>query len=259
MVTRIHGTFDIFPAKAQTLRQLDGSTVPPPNGDFHTVVDGRTPENYPQSSTTWLVYARDVRDDTNNVIRLEPRYLRDSPPLVPNMGLNENVFRASPEDPLQGDVLCYYPGDYQESPYEWSEAELDREVGRHLRDFAGRASNMDGHFLETKDPMAALEGDDAHACVCFGEFNSRDVWSVLLIVASEDPLSLDRSSKAAKKYHIRNQGPTVMDDGRDEGLALRCSECSEEQLHVKVNYRNRRGRYVEEVFECQGCGNLLDR
>jgi len=259
MVTRLHGTFDIVPARERTLRQLDGDRVPPPSGDFHTVVDGVDPGNYPQSSTTWLAYARDVRDNTSNVIRLEPRYLKDSPPLVPNLGLGENVFEASPEDALQGDVLCYYPGDYHESPYGWSEEELDHETERHFKSFANEVSKLSGHFLENKDALAVIEGNNVHAYICFGMYSSANSWSVLLLVAESDPLDLDDSSDVVEEYHFRNQGPTVMGGGRDTGKAFQCAECSGEQIHMKINHRNQQEEYVEGVYECQNCGNLVRR
>lgn len=259
MITRMSGRFDIVPIRENTLRQIDASKVPSPTGNFFTVVDEVRPENYPQSSTVWLVYARDVGDNTNNIIRLEPRYLTDSPPLTPNLGLTANVFDASPSDALHGNVLCYYPGDYQENPHTWSESELETEARRHLRDFSTQASTTSGHFLDNRNLMEEVKRNNVNACINFGLYSSRNVWSVLVIVAERDPLSLQDESKIVQEYHIRNQGPTVMDDGRDTPRIFRCAPCGGEHPHMQINYRNERGEYVEGILECQNCGNLVSK
>jgi len=259
MLTRLFGGFDIQMLNGYEISKIENKKLYSDGAGFESELGRKGYDIKSHSTTSWYFYAKDVVDKSCNIVRFEPRYLEESPPLVPNIGLKENVYETRIEDAKRGKTLIYYPGDYKENPYGWSEKELKIETDRHMRNFTQKASKVDGHFLSGKNIIQNIKKEESDVYIIFGRFRRRDVWSVFVLVADSSPFALRSDSEAANHWHIDNHGLMAASHPSQWDMMKVCRDCESETLHKRVNHRNSHGEYFDKAYECQNCGRVTRR
>ena len=256
MLYRFFGSFGVQVIEEDKINEIDNEKIEITQRGFQSEVGRKGYEFNSHSSTTWLTYAKDLSDDSCNIVRFEPRYLEQSPPLVPDVGILENVFNTRIEDAKKGSTLVYYPGDYTENPYEWSEKEVQNEVKGHLVKFSEEIKSNRNHFLKGKNLHKSIENGSTNVYAIFGDFRVRRRWSMIMIASKIDVLSLRENSEEAYQWHLSNNTEYGVRHPSEWDASKVCSECKRESMHRRVNYRDRSGNYGRNMFECENCRQI---
>jgi len=258
MLRYIYGTFSIAELDEDSKSRIPPGSLSLGHPPFQSPIAREGYDFLAHSSTVWNVYAKDIVDGSDNLIKFEPWYFEDSPNLVPDVGIAKNVFSTEIDSIDSGNTLLYFPGTFNIHPFEWSGSDLTALTNEMLKAVYDEISIEKSHFIDGSRLANPRDEDvDPTVQIILGSQSVTGLPSGFVLVSKNDPLTLRSNSDVVDHWLLEKNrlfGERTMAGYEMEIL---CQTCNMQIQHLNVNYRDESGRYVERVYECQGCSNLV--